>query len=170
MKRNTVWIWVVCLLLLAVSITGCSKSCSGQAGDPLTPVPASEAPQTNEGDTIIEDEITVVDPNNGTNNAPDNNAPIVTDAPVSTDASTETDAPATTDAPTVTAAPNNTQKPEETEDPLEIEIPINTPAPSSNTTQQPGQPSNPTATPEPEEPGEPSATPDDEPIELPELP
>ena len=151
MKRNTIWIWAMCLLLLAASITGCSKSCSGQTSDPLETVPASEAPQPDEGETITEDVVTPVNPNEG-NSSPENTAPTSPDEPI------------------VTEAPDNTEEPDATDDPLEIEIPITTPEPTP--TPKPGETAQPTPppTPTPEPTPEPETTPDNGPIELPELP
>ena len=163
MKRNTIWIWAMCLLLLAASITGCSKSCSGQTSDPLETVPASEAPQPDEGETITEDVVTPVNPNEG-NSSPENTAPTSPEAPI------ETEAPTSPDEPIVTEAPDNTEEPDATDDPLEIEIPITTPEPTP--TPKPGETAQPTPppTPTPEPTPEPETTPDNGPIELPELP
>ena len=161
-KRNHIWAFAACLLILALCVVGCK----GQ-GNSAGPIGTDDASQNNGTDPNMGNDIITVDPSEGTNVSeplsPQTDGPSVTDAP-------ESDAPTTTNAPTATDAPKKTTDPEETKDPLEIEIPITTPttAPTPTPTPKPGETAAPTAAPT-DEPT-PSPTLDNEPIELPELP
>ena len=159
MKHNNGWIRIACVCILILGLIGCSGSCAGKTDGPIETVPASEAPQNIETDTIDEDTVVSQNPNDGTEAQPT--------LPAGSDEATE--------APQNTEDPN---KPDPTDDPLEFEVPIPTatPTPAQTPTLKPGETARPTdvPTPTPEPTAEPTptsaATPDNSPIELPELP